>query len=272
MSRLSIENALTDFRRLDLLAQQETAIHCLDGRAKVLTTLVFITTVMSFGRYQLSALLPFFIYPLSLVALGNIPAGYLFKRIALVIPFAVLVGLFNPLLDSQPLVRLGPLNISGGWVSCTSIVVRSVLTAGAALTLVGVTGFSTICHSLNRMGVPQAFTVQLLFLHRYLFVLIEEARQVSRARQLRSCGRRGLGIHNSGPLLGNLLLRTWERAERIHLAMLARGFSGEFHTRRLFRFGGRDLLFLLGWSLLFIILRFWNISSFLGRLVTGTGI
>jgi cobalt/nickel transport system permease protein len=272
MSRLSIENALTDFRRLDLLALEETSIHRLDGRAKVLTTLIFVTTIMSFDRYQLSALLPFFIYPLSLVALGNLPVGYLFKRIALVTPFALLVGLFNPLLDTQTMVRLGPLHISAGWLSCTSIVVRAVLTAGAALILVSVTGFSAICHSLNRMGVPQAFTVQLLFLYRYLFVLIEEAKQLSRARQLRSFGRRGLGIHNSGPILGNLLLRTWERAERIHLAMLARGFNGEFHTRRTSRFGARETLFLLGWSSLFIILRFWNISSILGRLMTGTGI
>lgn len=272
MSRLSIENALTDFRRLDLLAQEESSIHRLDARAKVLTTLLFITTVMSFDRYEISALLPFFVYPLCLVILGNIPAGYLSKRVALVIPFAVLVGLFNPLLDSRIMVRIGPLGISGGWISCASILIRALLTTGAALLLVSVTGFTAICHSLNRMGVPQAFTVQLLFLHRYLFVLIEEARQVSRARELRSFGRRGLGIRNSGPILGNLLLRTWERAERIHLAMLARGFNGQFHTRGDHRFGGRDLLFLLGWSSLFIILRLWNVSSVLGRLLTGTGI
>lgn len=270
MSRLSIENALTDFRRLDLLALEDSSIHRLDARAKVLTTLLFVTTVMSFDRYQLSALLPFFIFPLCLVILGNIPAGYLLKRIALVIPFAVMVGLFNPFLDSQTMVRLGPLAISGGWISCVSILLRAVLTAGAALILVSVTGFSAICHSLNRMGVPQAFTVQLLFLHRYLFVLIEEAKQVSRARQLRSFGSKGLGISNSGPILGNLLLRTWERAERIHLAMLARGFSGDFHTRGQSRFGGRELIFILGWSILFIILRVWNISAVLGRLLTGT--
>lgn len=271
MSRLSIENALTDFRRLDLLALEDTPLHRLDARAKVLTTLVFVTTVMSFDRYQLSALFPFFIYPLCLVIQGSIPAAYLCKRIALVIPFAVMVGLFNPLLDSQPLLRVGELGISGGWISCASIVVRAVLTAGAALILVSVTGFTAICHSLNRMGLPQAFTVQLLFLHRYLFVLIEEAKQLSRARELRSFGQRGLGIANSGPILGNLLLRTWERAERIHLAMLARGFNGEFHARRRSRFGGRELLFLLGWSSLFILLRYWNISPVLGRLLTGTG-
>jgi cobalt/nickel transport system permease protein len=70
-------------------------------------------------------------------------------------------------------------------------------------------------------------------------------------------------------LLGHLLLRTWLRAERIHMAMLARGFTGAFHTHEESRFGGAELLFLLGWSTLFITLRLHNGAQLLGSLVTG---
>jgi cobalt/nickel transport system permease protein len=117
--------------------------------------------------------------------------------------------------------------------------------------------------------MPPAFAVQLLFLYRYIFVLTEEGGRASRARALRSCGNKGLGMRTYGSLLGHLLLRTWLRAERIHMAMLARGFTGEFHTRQEFRFGGRELLFLFGWSMLFIILRLQNFSRLLGALVSG---
>ncbi len=266
-----MEEVLTDFRRLDLLAREGSPIHRLDARAKVITTMVFITTVMSFDRYQISALVPFFVFPLCLTVMGNIPLAYLMKRVALVLPFALMVGLFNPLLDDRILIRVGTLGISGGWLSCASILLRAMLTAGAALILVGVTGFTPLCHALRRLGVPQPFVVQLLFLHRYLYVLIEEARQLSRARRLRSFGRRGLGIRNSGPILGNLLLRTWERAERIHLAMLARGFRGEFPLPGHSSFGIGEFAFVTGWSILFITLRFWNLSAVLGRLLTGAG-
>jgi cobalt/nickel transport system permease protein len=51
--------------------------------------------------------------------------------------------------------------------------------------------------------------------------------------------------------------------------MLARGFSGEFHTRREFHFGARELLFLCGWSALFITLRLLNLPQLLGTFVTG---
>jgi cobalt/nickel transport system permease protein len=53
------------------------------------------------------------------------------------------------------------------------------------------------------------------------------------------------------------------------MAMLARGFNGEFHTRRNSRFGGREILFVAGWSTLFIAMRILNMSQLLGSLVTG---
>jgi cobalt/nickel transport system permease protein len=187
-----------------------------------------------------------------------------------VLPFAVMVGLFNPLFDRQVVMQLGTLDVWGGWVSCVSIVVRALLTAGAAIVLVAVTGFPALCAALERLGMPRVFAVQLLFLHRYIFVLTDEGGRIARARQLRSCGKKGLGIRHFGSLVGHLLLRTWERAERIHLAMLVRGFNGELHTRRQGRFGGREFAFLLGWSALFVILRFNNLPQLLGRLLTGS--
>jgi cobalt/nickel transport system permease protein len=266
----SIEGSILDLRRLDRLAGGETALHRLDARAKVLVTVAFILSVVSFDRYALAALLPFFLYPAVILALGNLPAGYFARKVALVLPFALAVGMLNPLFDREVVARLGPFGIRGGWVSCASIVVRAVLTVGAALLLVGVTGFPEICRAMGRLGVPQAFTVQLLFLYRYIFVLTEEGARSSRARELRSFGGKGRGIATYGSLAGHLLLRTWMRADRIHMAMLARGFTGEFHARRPSRFGGRELLFLFGWSALFVVLRLRNVPDLLGSLVTGT--
>ena len=265
----SIDGALLDFKRLDRLAAGDSALHRLDPRAKVLATLVFIVSVVSFGRYELSALFPFFIFPAVIIGIGDLPAGYLARKIALLCPFALAVGIFNPVFDSTVLVQLGPLGISGGWISCASIVVRAALTVAAALVLVAVTGFPAICRAMERLGMPNAFAVQLIFLYRYIFVLTEEGVRAARARELRSCGNKGLGIKSYGPLLGTLLLRTWMRAERVHMAMLARGFTDAFQTRQEFRFGVAETCYLLGWSALFITLRLQNASQLLGSLVTG---
>lgn len=264
-----IEVAFLDFKLLDRLSCGDTAIHRLDPRAKVLVTALFIITVVSFGRYELAALFPYFIFPVVMISMGNLPVGFLVKKVLLVIPFVLLIGIFNPLFDREVLVRIGPVGVSGGWLSCASIAVRSLLTLGSALILVVVTGFPAICGALERMGMPQALAVQLHFLYRYIFVLTEEGARMVRARDLRSFGTRGQGLRTFGSLVGHLLLRTWQRAERLHAAMLARGFNGEFHARKEFRFGAREFVFLCGWSALFIALRFWNLPHILGSALTG---
>jgi len=265
----SIEGALLDFKSLDRLATGRSGVHCLDARAKVVVTLFFIVTVVSFDRYQLSALVPFCAFPVAMAALGNLPVRFLAKKVALLCPFALVVAIFNPLFDRAILVRLGSIGISAGWISCASIVVRSALTVAAALILVALTGFPDICRALERLGMPRAFAVQLLFLYRYIFVLGEEGSRTVRARQLRAFGGRGMEFGVYVSLVGTLLLRTWRRAERIHMAMLARGFDGTFHTRREASFDTRDALFVAGWCAFFICVRIYNIPQLLGHTVTG---
>lgn len=268
---LAIDGSYLDFKQLDLLALRQTPVHDLDARAKVLTTFCFIISVVSFGKYEISAMLPFLIYPAALMALGELPFGYILRKIVVVIPFALLIGLFNPLFDRHVLMQLGPLDVWGGWLSCVSILLRAILTASAAIILVAVTGFPAICEALEKLKMPQAFAVQLMFLYRYIFVLTDEGVRTARARKLRSFGKKGLGIKHFGTLVGHLLLRTWERAERIHMAMLARGFNGEIRSsRRRSRFGARELRFMLGWISLFVLLRRYNFPQLLGSFFTGT--
>jgi cobalt/nickel transport system permease protein len=266
----AIDGSFLDFKQLDLLAMRQTPVHRLDPRAKVLTTIIFILCVVSFGRYEISAMLPFLIYPAVLMAVGDLPGGYILRKILIVIPFALIIGIFNPVFDRQVIMQLGPLDIWGGWVSCASILIRAILTASVAIILVAVTGFPAICEALEKLGMPKVFAVQLLFLYRYIFVLTDESVRTARARQLRTFGKRGFGIRQFGSMVGHLLLRTWDRAERIHMAMLARGFCGEFHTTRAqSRFGRDEIVFMAGWMTLFIFLRIYNAPQLLGSLFTG---
>src|SRR5512133_742878 len=265
----SINSAVLDLKNLDLLANGTSAIHRLDARAKVLVTLVFVLCVVSYNRYELAALFPFFIFPVVMISLAGLPPLFMLKKIALLCPFVLAVGIFNPVFDREILLHFGPLGISGGWISFASILTRSALTVGAGFILVGVTGFTAVCQALEKLGMPRVFAVQLLFLYRYIFVLTEESGRASRARELRSCGKKGMGIRSVGSLIGHLLLRTWQRAERIHMAMLARGFTGKFHASRQSCFGAPEIRFVLAWSTLFIFLRLQNASQLLGSFLTG---
>lgn len=266
MSR--IEGALRDLRSLEALAGRDTAGARLDARAKVLTTVVFIVTVVSFDRYTVAALLPLAAYPMLLAVLGEVPAAPVLRKLALAAPFAVMVGLANPLLDRAPLLAFGDTTIAAGWVSFASILLRFALTVSAALVLVACTGMHALCAALGRLGVPRVFTGQLLFLFRYAFVLGAEAAQMATARTLRACGRPAT-LASYGPLLGHLLLRAFERAQRVHLAMTARGFDGELRSLRELRWTARDTRFVLGWCAFFGLARVVDLPRWLGTVLLG---
>jgi cobalt/nickel transport system permease protein len=162
------------------------------------------------------------------------------------------------------MLRLGGLELSGGWLSFTSVVLRVALTVGTAVVLIGVTSFRGLCAALQRWHVPEVFTTQLLLLYRYLSVLGEEGSRLVRARALRSFGRRGRSLRVHRQLVAQLLSRSLERARRIHLAMLSRGFSGRLHWSRGWSFGWRDLAFVLTWCGLFLLFRTVDLVQGLG--------
>ncbi len=265
----TISSSLFDVNHLDALSNQTTCIHRLDPRVKLLATVVFIVSIMSLDRYQISALMPFAIYPIFLIALGNLPFKYLLRKVLLAAPFAFLIGIWNPFLDSNVSFHIGPVGISGGWLSFASIMIRFALTVFTVLALIATTGFNAVCMALERLGVPRGFVVQLLFLYRYIFVLTEEAGRMARARSLRSFDGKGMGIRVFGSMIGNLLLRTLDRAQRIHIAMLSRGFDGEIRLAYPLKVNRRDILFLSGWTALFILLRLFNLPYLLGDMFSG---
>jgi cobalt/nickel transport system permease protein len=270
MSRL--DTAYYDLGRLDQLAEQKSIIHRLDPRVKVLTTLLFIIYVISFDKYEVSRLLPFFIFPALLVGIADLPFKYLLRKLVLVSPFVLFIGIFNPFLDREVLWHIGSLPITGGWLSLTSILLRFILTVGAGLLLIATTGFPAICMAIEKLGAPKIFAVQLLMLYRYLFVLIEESIRMMRAYTLRAFTKKRIRYPIFKQLLGNLLLRTLDRAQRIHMAMLSRAFTGNIKIARQFSFGTNEFLYLTGCAVLFSFIRFVDISKILGKIIMETGL
>lgn len=255
-----------DVGQIDDMGRMNSPIHHLDARAKLIVTLAFIVVVMSFDRYAISALTPFFLFLAVLIAAARLPMAPLLRKLLLAAPFAVLVGAFNPFFDHQPVLQIGGWTISGGWISFTNILLRFVLTVGAALALLATTGMYRLCAALEQLGVPPIFVTQLLFLYRYLFVISDEGAQMVRSVRMRS-GVRGLSFREYGGLVGHLLMRSLDRAERVHQAMLTRGFDGNIRRLDSRRFGLSDALFLIFCLSVFIVARSWNLAEHLGRLL-----
>ncbi|GBD88012.1 nickel transport protein NikQ [bacterium BMS3Abin03] len=264
---ISTETIKLEIHALDVLSRGNSRIHRIDARIQLFVTVVFVLSVMSMSRYDIIALFPFFIYITAIIAIGGLPVISLIKKALLMSPFAIMIGIFNPFFDKTPYLNVYGLNITGGWLSFISIILRFFLTVEAGLILISVTGMYRICKALRQLGLPEVFVTQILFLYRYLFVLIEEGTGMIRAKELRVFNKRQNNLKLFGRMAGSLFLRTFNRAQRIYQAMVARGYKGEIKMLENSKINSVDIMYGIGWTMFFLAVRFYNIPVLMGSAV-----
>ncbi len=148
----------------------------------------------------------------AIALLARVRLRALLARLLLLEPFVIGIAL---------LALFGP----GGWPLFVSMVVKSTLCLATMVLLTATTRFSDLLHVLWRLGVPGLLVTTLTLMQRYLYVLLDEMQRLSRARRSRSfvTGRRSTW-RASAQIAGLLFIRASERAERVYLAMCARGW------------------------------------------------
>lgn len=264
----NIVNAIYNIRQFDELSRRDSFIHRMHPLAKLLATLVYTVVLVSYDKYATIALLPLLFFPVFVAAAGRIPVGPILKRLLYIEPMIICVGLLNPLFDRGTTTVLG-YTISSGWLIFISIVLKGSLAVTSALLLIATTGMDGIALSLRKMRVPKIFVLQLMLTYRYISVLLEEAARTLQAYALRAFDSKGLKREVWGPLLGQILLRTMDRAQRIYEAMCLRGFIGEYRTGKTSRPGLGDFLYVICWGIFFAASRAVNLPLRLGNLLTG---
>ncbi len=197
---------------LDAWSRIESPVHRTAAATKLtlalLTVLATAAVPIRFGWF-------FLVLGLALAGVAwasRIPLRSLAGRLLLLEPFVAGVALVALL---QP----------RGTTIALAIVVRSTLCLGTAILLTNTTRFSDLLLVLRWTRMPALLLTTIALLYRYLFVLIEEAERMQRARASRTLfARRAHRWRSNAALAGQLFLRSTERAERIYAAMCARGW------------------------------------------------
>lgn len=221
-----LQRLLCTLDDVERAAQSRSPLHDMDARAKTAAATLYLVAMLSVPLVRLSELLLYALFPIAAAAAGGIGYGTVFRRSLAVLPFAAMIGMFNPIYLRDTVFSMWGMNVTEGWIVFVSILVRGMLSVQMLIVLIRTTGYLRFCRSLQRLGVPTLFTSQLLFVFRYLRLLSEETLEMLRARDSRGYGRRSYPLGMWAETVGQLLVRSLERAERIHDAMLARGFTG----------------------------------------------
>lgn len=260
------EKAAMELRAMDDLAAQDSPLHRVSPLAKLIVTVLFILISVSFPKYDITGLLPMVLFPILGYQVSGIPVRTCFRKLKAVMPLVCAVGLLNPFFDREAAVHLGTMAVRSGVISMLTLMMKGIFCLMASFLLAATTPIEEICRALRQLHFPRILTSLLLLTFRYVSVLLEEVAIMTEAYHLRAPRQKGIHISAWGSFLGQLLLRSMDRAEALYESMLLRGFHGEFYYRTGRLHAGNPWVFTAAWGALILLVRFYNIPELLGAL------
>jgi len=261
-----IKSSISQMNALELSAQKNTIIHRLQAPVKIITTVIYLLIIISYGQGQVSRLIPCFFYPALVMALGEIPFKTIAGRLLIALPFSLFAGISNLMFSRETAFILGGIVVTAGMVSFASIMLKTALCVTAVLILIATTDMNGLAYGMLSLRVPPVIVTQIMLTYRYIGVIAEEASVMRHAYLLRAPNEKGIRMKDMGAFLGQLIIRSFDRSERIYNAMKCRGYEGRI------AYSDREKISLKGWayitvtSIFFLLLRFVNVSTLVGSL------
>ena len=204
-----------------------SAVHRAPAHLKVVALLAFMLLVVATPRDWYAAYAVYLAAIGVVVAISKVPPTYILKRTVVEVPFLVF-ALLLPFVAEGPTTEVLGVTVSQhGLEAGIALVVKGTLGVLASLTLAATTEPQDLLAGLERLRMPQQLVQIMAFMVRYLDVVTDEMHRMKVARESRGFTARKL---SHWPVLarsaGALFIRSYERGERVHLAMLSRGYTG----------------------------------------------
>ncbi|WP_392542075.1 cobalt ECF transporter T component CbiQ [Oryzobacter telluris] len=205
----------------------DTALHRLPPHAKLVGLVAFVLLVVSVPPGAYRALLGLLVVALAVLLGTRVPPRHLLPRLAVETPFAVFAVVL-PFVAVGPRVDLGPFRVSeAGLAAAVALLLKGTCGVVAAVTFAVTTRPRDLVHALQHLRVPDPLVLIVSFMVRYVDVVGDQMRRMKVARASRGFTPRSV---RAWPALaastGALFIRSYERGERVHLAMVSRGWSG----------------------------------------------
>lgn len=227
---------------LDRYIDGRSVVHQLDARVKLVLTVACILCASLLPVASWLALIALTALVWAAVLASGVGLATILRRALLALPFLLVVVTIIFSVPGRPLFRV-PLGFAtltatdAGLLRFLTIFWKSWISVQVALLLTATTHFLDVLRALRALHLPQIIVAILSFMYRYLFILVDEAQRLMRARACRSAATVGKGGGSviwrakvTGRLVGTLFLRAFERSERVYVAMLSRGYAGEIRS------------------------------------------
>lgn len=222
----------------------DSLIHRLDPRARVIVCILFAVVVAVSNRF--TALLPALMLSLIFIWLAGLPIKAAISRLLIVNAFVLLLWLFIPFtVAGDTLFRVGPLAVTmQGVLFAARITIKANAIMLSLIALLATMSVFTLGGAMGHLHVPGKIVHLVFFTYRYIQVIHQEYDRLVNAMRIRGF-HPGNNIHTYKTfayLVGMLLVKSYDRAERIRAAMLCRGFRGRFYNLSEFSLDAFDVV------------------------------
>lgn len=202
-------------------------LHRVPAHLKILALLGFMIVVVTTPRDWYPVFGVYLLLLAAVIGMSRVPPTYLLKRTVVEVPF-VLFAVLLPFVATGPRTEVLGVTVSQhGLEAGVALLIKGTLGVLASLTLAATTEPQELLLGLERLRLPQQLVQIMAFMVRYLDVVTGEMRRMKVARESRGFSARN---PRHWPVLarsaGALFIRSYERGERVHLAMLSRGYTG----------------------------------------------
>ena len=242
----------------DRYSGRDSVLHRRDPRAKVLGLALACVCMVSEPRGDLAPFLFYFPFVLILIALSNVPVCFYLKRSLIAAPFILMAALLLPLSHSPAHLASDSPAILPYVDDMLSILLRAFGAVLAITLLTSTERFHRLLRGLHQLRMPRILGLLSALMYRYIFIIHDEWLRTNIARKSRTPGKLQLSKFSVyGRQIAMIFIRSWERAENVYKAMLARGFDGEFPLAKPLSFQSVDWIFLLILTVAFVSVRIW---------------
>ena len=210
-----------------LYVHEHSVVHRMAPQAKLVAALGMVVCVAITPRQAVWAFAIYAVVLLALMRIGGLTARFVGTRLVVEIPF-VLATLLFPFLAGGPTVTVLGIELSkAGLWDMWNIVAKATLGLMTSIVLAGTTQIPKMLAGFDALHVPRVITAIMGFMIRYLDVVLGEFRRMRVAMQSRAYAPRWIGhIRPYAQSAGTIFVRSYERGERVYLAMASRGYTG----------------------------------------------
>ena len=249
--------------------EEKSLFHKIHPLAKLTVTILFLVLVTSSARDYLDAVLQMGLWLYAYALIGGLSAGQCFHKLWGLFLLLLLVGIANPILDRVPAITLGGLVISRGMIAFISLFLKGAMALLSAYFLAVTTGMNGILSALLTLRIPVLLINVIYLIYRYLGLMIQEASDVWTAYKLRAPGQKGVHFSVWGSLVGSMLIRSMDKAEKVYQSMELRGYRPEETFAGEEEWGKASTIYLIVSVITLFLFRFIPIFSLIGSLITG---